>query len=108
MLDGVTDQPGMPEVTVASPGLGVIRPPGSAARHQDLTVRQRLDVGDRERCLRFEDGDARPDLRSVPLLRVGSLTVVAGDAHSMLARRRLPRRHGDVIEADPNGDGPIG
>jgi hypothetical protein len=64
VLDGVADQSGMLEVTVAIPYLGVVRSRGAGAGNEDLAARQGLDVGDRERRRHFEDGDARQDLRS--------------------------------------------
>jgi hypothetical protein len=102
----VADEPGMLEVTVAIPYLGVVRSRGAGACNEDLAARQGLDVGHRERRRHFEDGDPRRDLRSVPLLRIGSVAVVARDDHSMLASRRRPRRHGDVIGADSDGSRP--
>jgi len=107
VLDGVAEQPGMLEVTVAIPYLGGVRSRGAGAGNEDLAARQGLDVGHRQRRRYFEDGNGRQDLRSIPLLRKeSSLAVLAGDDHSVLAHGRRPRRHGDLIEADPDGSRP--
>lgn len=55
-------------------------------------------------------GAGNEDLAAQQGLDVGhwSLTVVGGDDHSLLARRRRPRRHGNVIGPIPAAAGPLG